>query len=350
MNIKVDAIDLFCGVGGLTYGLQKSGIDVKLGIDIEAACKYPFEANNNAKFLLKSVEKITTGELQHHFTQDSYQLLAGCQTFSNYNAKARLTDDRWWLLLQFSRLVEESLPDLVTMENVPGLIKQGVFAEFVKQLKQNGYNISYKIVNSADYGLPQSRKRLVLLASRLGVISLLTPAELDIKLQTVKDAISMLPPIQDGEIYPADPLHQSAALSPLNKLRIKKSKPGGTWKDWPQKLVAECHKKNSGKSYVGVYARMEWNKPSPTMTTQFFGFGNGRFGHPEQDRAISLREGAIFQGFPIDYKFLPEGERIFKGSIGKMIGNAVPVKLGEVIGKSIMAHIKDIQSLKSSTS
>jgi DNA (cytosine-5)-methyltransferase 1 len=197
--------------------------------------------------------------------------------------------------------------------------------------------------------LPQSRKRLVLLASRLGDISLLSPAKLNVKLQTVKDAISKLPPIRAGEIHANDPLHQSATLSKLNNLRIKKSRPGGTWKDWPKELVAECHKKNSGKTYVGVYARMEWDKPSPTMTTQFFGFGNGRFGHPEQDRAISLREGAIFQGFPIDYKFIQDGEPISKGKIGKMIGNAVPVKLGEVIGKSIIEHIKMVQESNSTT-
>ena len=116
--------------------------------------------------------------------------------------------------------------------------------------------------------------------------------------------------------------------------RIKASKPGGTWKDWPEDLVAKCHTKESGKSYGGVYGRMEWDKPAPTMTTQCFGFGNGRFGHPSQHRAISLREAAIFQTFPKDYQFC-DGEFSIK-SVGKMIGNAVPVRLGEVVGLSLL--------------
>jgi len=173
MNIKIDAIDLFCGAGGLAHGLQKADINVQLGIDIEPACRYPFESNNNAKFLLKSVKDIKKEEIEQYYTEGNYRLLAGCapcQTFSTYNSKACSTDNRWWLLLEFSRLVNECLPDVLTMENVPGLAKQEVFSKFLKQLKNNGYEVFYEIVNSADYGLPQNRKRLVLLASRLGVL------------------------------------------------------------------------------------------------------------------------------------------------------------------------------------
>lgn len=348
MNFKINAIDLFCGAGGLAHGLQKSGIDVKLGIDIEPACKYPFEANNKAKFLLKSVEDLKKNEIEQYYEKDgTYKLLAGCapcQTFSTYNAKACSSDNRWWLLMQFSRLVKETLPDLVTMENVPGLEKQEVFTQFVAQLKKNDYYVFYKVVNAVDYGLPQNRKRLVLLASKFGKISLLTPKELKVKSKTVRHAISALPALKAGEVYTKDPLHQCALLSELNMKRIKTSIAGGTWEDWPIKLRAECHKKDTGKTFRGVYGRMEWDKPAPTMTTQFTGFGNGRFGHPEQDRAISLREGAIFQGFPKNYKFVPKNTPIAKGKIARMIGNAVPVKLGEIIGKSIVEHVKKYQS------
>lgn len=133
-------------------------------------------------------------------------------------------------------------------------------------------------------------------------------------------------------------------LSPLNLQRIRASKPGGSWRDWPQELVVDCHKKDSGKSYGSVYGRMKWDEPAPTMTTQFFGFGNGRFGHPEQDRAISLREGAIIQSFPLDYQFVKPNEPVRHVTIGRLIGNAVPVKLGEVIGRSIVVHVNDIHS------
>lgn len=261
--------------------------------------------------------------------------------FFIHNQKAKDSDKRWWLLRQFSRLVGELQPELVTMENVPRLIEQNVFNEFVMALENNGYFVSSQVVDCSKYGVPQHRNRLVLLASKLGVISLISPAEFGGKPQTVKDAIGSLPTIEAGENHPLDPLHQSSSLSSTNMKRIQASKPGGTWRDWPEDLVASCHKKESGKTYPGVYGRMTWDAPAPTMTTQFFGFGNGRFGHPEQDRAISLREGAILQSFPLDYAFAPPGGTIYQKSIGRLIGNAVPVTLGEVIGNSLLAHVAD---------
>ena len=341
---KVYAVDLFCGAGGLTHGLQKAGIDVRLGVDIDPACEYPYITNNDAKFLLKSVEGLEADELRSHFGKNCIKLLAGCapcQTFSLYNQKATDSDKRWWLLLQFSRLVDTVSPDLVTMENVPRLIEQNVFAEFVENLKNAGYSVTYQVVNCADYGVPQQRKRLVLLASQLGPITLLSPSEFGQKPKSVKEAIWDLPRIESGMSHPKDPLHRCSALSEINLRRMRASKAGGTWRDWPKELIADCHKKKSGKTYPSVYGRMTWDDPAPTMTTQFFGFGNGRFGHPEQDRAISLREGSILQSFPPDYKFVPPGEQVFQTVIGRLIGNAVPVTLGEIIGASLLAHVSE---------
>ena len=339
---KVYAVDLFCGAGGLTHGLMKAGVDVRLGVDIDPACEYPYTANNNAKFLLKSVEALESHELQSHYRKNGIKLLAGCapcQTFSTYNQKATETDKRWWLLLQFSRLVDELSPDLVTMENVPRLVEQNVFGEFVENLETRGYSVAYEVVNCADYGVPQQRNRLVLLASKLGPIKLQSPAEFGKRPITVKEAIGNLPPLKAGTSHPKDSLHQSSALSEVNMRRIRASKPGGSWRDWPKELVAACHKKKSGKTYRSVYGRMVWEGPAPTVTTQFFGFGNGRFGHPEQDRAISLREGAIIQSFPPDYEFLAPGKQVCQKSIGRLIGNAVPVTIGEVIGTSLLSHV-----------
>jgi DNA (cytosine-5)-methyltransferase 1 len=142
-----------------------------------------------------------------------------------------------------------------------------------------------------------------------------------------------------GESSSRDKLHTASMLSSKNLQRIKVSKPGGTWRDWPEHLVANCHRAESGRTYPGVYGRMEWDKPAPTMTTQCYGFGNGRFGHPEQDRAISLREAAIIQSFPRDYVFIPkDGEVSFK-VLGRLIGNAVPVDLGRAIARSISEHL-----------
>ena len=157
---------------------------------------------------------------------------------------------------------------------------------------------------------------------------------------TVKQTIGNLEPLNAGQKSTRDRLHQCSKLSELNLRRIRASKPGGTWRDWSEDLRAKCHLKASGKTYPAVYGRMEWNRPSPTITTQCFGFGNGRFGHPEQDRAISLREAALLQTFPPTYKFVDSNKPVVFSSVGRLIGNAVPVKLGEVIAESIIKHVK----------
>ena len=157
---------------------------------------------------------------------------------------------------------------------------------------------------------------------------------------TVRDAIGYLPPIAAGEVCEEDLLHRSSALSDINIRRIQQSVPGGSWRDWDDDLKLKCHKKISGSTFPSVYGRMEWDKPSPTITTQFYGYGNGRFGHPEQDRAISLREGAILQSFPNDYIFVDEKHPSHKRELGTHIGNAVPVELGRAIGISIQRHLE----------
>jgi DNA (cytosine-5)-methyltransferase 1 len=345
---QIYAVDLFCGAGGLTRGLLDAGIRVRAGVDLDPICEYPYEQNNNAAFLKKSVADLSPNDIKLFYRKRSLRLLAGCapcQTFSTYNLKARSAEDkdkRWFLLLEFARLVNEISPELVTMENVPGLAEQDVFEEFVQTLRNNGYHVSSQVVACAEYGIPQHRHRLVLLASKLGEIKLLTPEAFGKKRKTVIDVLKTLPPLKAGEKSKTDPLHQCSRLSSLNLKRIRVSKPGGSWRDWPKELVADCHQKKSGESYGSVYGRMKWNEPAPTMTTQFFGFGNGRFGHPEQDRAISLREGAIIQSFPPDYQFVKPDEPVCQKNIGRLIGNAVPVKLGEVIGKSIVAHVNKI--------
>jgi len=178
---------------------------------------------------------------------------------------------------------------------------------------------------------------MVLLASRLGPIELVGPTHS--RPTTVRAAIGRLAPIIQGGAHPKDLLHAASKLSDLNLERIRASRSGGTWRDWPKHLVADCHRRETGHTYPGVYGRMSWDEPAPTLTTQFYGFGNGRFGHPEQDRAISLREGAILQGFPKSYSFFPAGTPVHFKALGRMIGNAVPVTLGEVIGRSIAAHL-----------
>lgn len=336
--MNIEAVDLFCGIGGLTAGLIKSGISVKAGYDIEPACRFGYEYNNKATFVEKDVAEVTAEEINQWYSKGAVRLLAGCapcQPFSTYNqGKDTTSDKKWPLLYHFSRLIEEVKPELVTMENVPDVTKHKVYHDFVEKLESLGYIVSASQVDCVQYGIPQTRKRHVLLASLISKEISLIPPTHDEPV-TVRDVIADLPSLDAGKQSESDSLHVCSRLSELNTQRMLASKPGGTWKDWPEELIAKCHLKDSGKSYGGVYARMEWDKPAPTMTTQCFGFGNGRFGHPHQNRAISLREAALFQTFDLDYKFV-ESEVTMK-SVGKMIGNAVPVRLGEIVGKSLLS-------------
>jgi DNA (cytosine-5)-methyltransferase 1 len=337
-------VDLFCGAGGLTHGLIAAGVPVLAGVDFDEACHHPYEANHKGTaFYKRDVANLEASEIGSWFGDAPIRVLAGCapcQPFSSYAQRYETVGtERWGLLNHFARLVGEIEPDIVTMENVPTVTKHEVFDDFVATLEGLGYEVWYEVVDSSDYGLPQRRRRTVLLASLLGPIKLREPNASDAK--TVRDALKGLPRLQQGGSNKKDPLHAASGLSPLNVERIKASKPGGSWRDWPEHLIAKCHRKKTGKTYPGVYGRMKWDEPAPTLTTQFFGFGNGRFGHPTQDRGLSLREGAILQGFPQDYSFVPDGQPIQFTVLGRLIGNAVPVELGRVIGESIMKHVKD---------
>jgi DNA (cytosine-5)-methyltransferase 1 len=335
-------VDLFCGAGGLTHGLIKAGVPVVAGVDLDAACRHPYETNNRGTiFHARDVAKLQASEVATWFGQAAVRVLAGCapcQPFSTYSQRYdTIGTERWGLLNHFARLVGDLSPDIVTMENVPTVTKHRVFDDFVAALRSSGYEVWYEVVDGSDYGLPQRRRRTVLLASLRGPIQLREPRSAVVK--NVRDVLAGLPPLRHGASDKNDPMHSASELSALNLERIRASKPGGTWRDWPQHLVARCHRRQSGKSYPGVYGRMRWDEPAPTLTTQFFGFGNGRFGHPEQDRGLSLREGAILQGFPRTYSFVPQGERVQFKALGRLIGNAVPVELGRVIGESILEHV-----------
>ncbi|MCC2598210.1 DNA cytosine methyltransferase [Sphingobacterium sp. FBM7-1] len=347
----VAVIDLFCGIGGLTHGFIQENFNVVAGIDIDESCKFAFETNNNSKFISKSISDITGEEIIKLFGKAKKKVLIGCapcQPFSSYTFKdpEKKDNDKWKLLYDFERLIQETKPDIISMENVPQLVnfkKAPVFQDFLYSLETEGYSVHYEIVSCQEYGIPQNRKRLVLLASKHGPITLIPKTHDNENFVTVKDAIGYLPPIEDGEYHPNDKLHFARKLSTSNKARIQNTPYGGSWTDWPENLKLACHKKDSGKSYSSVYGRMKWEEPSPTMTTQCIGYGNGRFGHPEQDRGISLREAAILQSFPGTYKFAPDDEDIPIVKVARQIGNAVPVKLGEIIARSIKEHLKSLK-------
>ncbi len=343
---KLKAIDLFCGAGGLTHGLIKSGIPVVAGFDVDETCRYAFEKNNNSIFIDKDVRSLTKRDLDKFYGGADIRILVGCapcQCFSKHTQKnkSRSKDEKWRLLNSFSSLIKTAKPHIVSMENVGEIERRKVFKDFVKNLESEGYFVFRTIVYCPDYGIPQNRRRLVLLASKLGEIGIIPKTHSPSRYRTVRNAIGKLDTIKDGAISSNDPLHRSWNLTHINKKRIRQSLPGGTWHDWEEKLRCKCHRKDTGQSYSAVYGRMCWDKPAPTITTQFYSYGTGRFGHPTQNRAISLREGALLQTFPKYYDFVDPEQRISFNCIGTHIGNAVPVRLGVIIGRSIKKHIEE---------
>lgn len=334
-------VDLFCGAGGLSHGFIKEGFDVRAGVDLDPSCRHAFEANNGADFLEQDIGSLTGAALAALFAKGEPKILVGCapcRPFSMNNQRLRDDHPEWRLLRSFGSLVRETTPHIVSMENVPSLksFKGGdLLAEFRCLLEELGYAVWCGSVNCATYGVPQTRRRLVLLASRVGPIRLIPPTHEPADFVTVRDTIAHLPALAAGEEDAADRLHRASRLSPTNLARIRASKAGGSWKDWNGSLVSRCHREASGHLYHAVYGRMSWDAPAPTITTKCTGFGNGRFGHPKQDRAVSLREAALLQSFPDAYEFFPPDEpaRITAGA--RMIGNAVPVGLAQAVAASV---------------
>jgi DNA (cytosine-5)-methyltransferase 1 len=344
--MPVSVIDLFCGVGGMTHGFIDQNFNVVAGVDIDKSCAYPYEANNQgAEFYEMNLLEVPIDDISRLFPENDLKVLIGCapcQPFSPNARAKRRNDNKWKLVPRFAEIIEEIQPEIVSMENVPDLknFDEGhMFKEFVNQLLNNNYHVWYDVVYCPDYGIPQTRSRLVLLASKLGEISLIDPTHGIDNYPTVRDTISALPHIGAGETHKSDSAHRARDLSKKNMQRIQQSRPGGTWKDWDEELRAECHKRSSGSTYTSVYGRMLWDAPAPTITTQAHSFGSGRFGHPEQNRALSLREMALLQTFPSDYDFAKPTDTVMLDRTAILIGNAVPVELGRVIAESIESHL-----------
>lgn len=334
-------VDLFCGVGGLSHGFVLERFDVKAGVDVDPSCKHAYGRNNRAMFYEKDVASISADWINSLFTPGKPRILVGCapcQPFSSYTRSTEAKEDSKWLLLRhFGQIVREVQPDVVSMENVARLVtfqRGRLLRNFLECL--SGYHVWSGVVECADFGVPQTRKRLVVLASRIGKIELVGATHTADRHRTVRQTIEHLPAVGAGEICPDDLLHQASRLSERNRRRIRAARPGGTWRDWSdQTLVSKCHTRRSGRFFNNVYGRMSWDLPAPTITTQCYGFGNGRFGHPEQDRAISLREAALLQTFPEYYEFQKPDDRVVIAHTARWIGNAVPVALGRAVARSV---------------
>jgi len=331
----VVAVDLFCGAGGLTRGLLDAGITVMKGFDINEKFKDTYEKNNSGvTFFSKDVTQINKKEVLDGIDrQSNYFLLAGCapcQPFSNINKKTLEGDGRKFLLLEFGRIVEETKPDFIFIENVPGLATgkgKIIFEEFKKKLEKMKYYFDYGVVDAKNYGVPQKRTRLILLASAHKPVSL--PKQTHGKEEsllpyvTVRRVISRYPKIRDGYKHKLIPNHETKALADINKMRLEYiKKDGGSRSDLPKELVLDCHKKHKG--HTDVYGRMRWDDVAPTLTCRCTSISNGRFAHPTQRRGISVREAAALQTFGDNYKFYGD-----LTTNAMMVGNAVPPLLAK---------------------
>jgi len=345
----INVVDFFCGCGGTSAGLRASGMNIVAGVDNDAQAGATYAANfPDAKFLLRDIRTFAPSELAGLLGSYPGKLLfaacAPCQPFTKQNTAKKKDDNRRELLDHFHKFVQELKPDYILLENVPGLQKvsqtEGPLGRFLSFLQDRKYNYDVKIVSSHDYGVPQIRKRLVLIASKLGEIGVPKPTHghsPNKPYSTVWDWISDLPPIEAGGKDDSIPNHQAAKLSDLNKIRIQQTPINGGRKDWPDDLTLRCHKGHSG--HTDVYGRMAMDRPASALSTRCISLSNGRYGHPTQNRAISVREAARLQTFPDDFYF--HGTMV---SMARQIGNAVPVKLAEAMGKAVQAHLAFVTS------
>lgn len=333
-------IDFFSGAGGLTRGLVEAGIPIRLGVDIDAGCRETYERNNpGSRFLHADVRELDVREITRALALvDRDELLvaacAPCQPFAQLNRQGR--DHRATLLGRIGRVVQALRPGQIFVENVPGLARvraSSTLSRFRSLLRRLGYGYWEGVVNANVYGVPQTRRRFIIIAVR-GVDPTPPPPTHGpglLPYETVGDAIRGYPAIEAGEVHPTVPNHRAAMLSPLNLERIRHTPhDGGNRTAWPPHLWLDCHR-NGYTGHTDVYGRMHWGRPAPTLTCKCHSLTNGRYGHPEQDRAISFREAARLQSFGDDYVFHAE----VQGHLAAQIGNAVPVRLAYAVGRHI---------------
>ena len=320
---KPTAVDLFSGCGGLTVGLKSAGFDVLGAVDVDPLSIKTYQANHKDVAVWETdIRDLKTAEVKSTLglSKGDLDLLTGCppcqgfSTMRTLNGAFVVNDPRNDLLLEFLRFVEELRPRTVMMENVPGLAADGRFEAFCNRMRKIGYLGDHRILDAAEYGVPQRRRRLIYLAGFRMLIPFAEPAR---RMKTVEDAIGCLPKAGRSN----DPVHDiPEQRSPRVMELIRRiPKDGGSRKDLPKEDQLDCHKRCDG--FNDVYGRMSWRDVSPTITSGCFNPSKGRFLHPEEDRAITMREAALLQGFPRRYKFPTTNN---KSAIALMIGNALP--------------------------
>jgi len=337
MSKKYNSIDLFAGCGGLSQGMVEAGFIVRAAVEIDRFASTAFRLNHPLTEVFEDdIRNVEGKNIKKIIGKNPIHLLAGCppcQGFSilrRLNRKRSVNDSRNSLVLEFLRMVKELQPQTIMMENVPGLENYYQFIKVFKELKNLGYNPKKEVVDVKDYGVPQSRKRLVVIGSRIGDIDIVIPSGLR---TTVRDAIGDIEAVETTQ----DPIHK---IYPSHTPKIQEMiklvpKNGGGRKDLPEEYILECHKK-VGVGFNDVYGRLRWDDFSTTITGGCLNPSKGRFLHPEHNRCISAREAALLQSFPKDYKF---PTNIPKQSLALLIGNALPPKFSYIQSNNIKSHL-----------
>jgi len=353
-NEELTAIDLFAGCGGLSLGIKRAGFRIVAAVEINPEASRTYRQNHRRTRLLeRDIRQLADNELLDAAEGRKPDLIVGCapcQGFCSLTRKWKREDPRNDLLLEMGRLIERMQPDAVMMENVPGLLTYGkeTFRRFVRRLDDSGYLCGWRVVQMADFGLPQSRRRLVFLAGRGFMIPFPEPTHGALSPAgaprvTVREALARQgrPVALAKAIKKGGPQlfnwHVVRDLHPRTKARLRAAKPGKTWLSLDKRLRPKCHR-GGYEGFTNVYGRMTWDEIAPTITTGCTTPAKGRFGHPDRRRTtISVREAAILQGFPVTYRFATDHME----SVCEMIGNAVPPHYARVLGAQIMEALRD---------
>ena len=334
--MKYNAIDLFCGCGGMTEGIKQAGFNVSCGIEIdEKASECYLENHKKTTLIREDIREVAKEDIKKTY-KGQLHLLAGCppcQGFSSVrrlNRKEAVEDERNSLITEFVRLCKELKPYTIMLENVPALKDYKLFKESVAELEETGYKVDYDVVDLYKFGVPQHRRRLVLVGSRIGEINIAPVLQ---SKKTVKDFIKDI----EDESITTDKLHK---IYPKHTKRIQEMislipKDGGSRKDLPEEYILECHKKEN-VGFNDIYGRLKWDKSSSTITGGCLNPSKGRFLHPEKDRCITAREAALLQTFPKDYYFPVEVGNV---ALARMIGNALPPEFCKVQSENIYNHL-----------
>ncbi|WP_084633453.1 DNA cytosine methyltransferase [Acetobacterium wieringae] len=336
MICLIKVYDFFSGCGGASSGFQKAGFEIALGIDIDSDAAETFSQNfPEAAFINKDIRSLTPEDICEYVDKESKKLFCGCapcQPFSKQNRNKSGDDVRINLLDEFYRFIEFYLPDYLFIENVPGIQKFEMggspLENFVSKLKECGYRIKTQVITASDYGVPQIRKRLILIGALNKEVYFPAPTHGENRSQpetVFSDWVYELPLLEAGETDPDDPDHCAAALTEKNLMRIKATPEGGSRTDWSDNLKLDCHKNHVG--HTDVYGRLSRNKKCSTLTTKCISYSNGRYGHPVENRALSVREAACLQTFDRTFTFAGK-----LGSKAKQVGNAVPPLLAYNFG------------------